>query len=312
MKISKKVKKMTGEKVAKFLVLNFSEQVILNRIPKLFNREGKDVRYVKESEFPILKKLINLFDETESKEKPVEKTATELLKEVGYTLYRCPTFESFEQFKKYYKSDELLCKFNDPSRAKRYHIFWIVKENALNIKAFNKPSRQDEYGVSCCSISVSKDGKNITQICNRYNHKVPGCDNTFNSNLENIAEGLTEAFNKEFNFNLNKKSSNCEFTNFVSVNDVYAYYHTEINGMKIGNNCIITNEIKNYNPDIYYFWDYFIINLQTYKIEWDENSYGYVDGFVEIFNNSVEKIVFVKNIDEVDDGDSDSICYIQK
>jgi hypothetical protein len=34
------------------------------------------------------------------------------------------------QFKKYYKSEEELCTFNNPGeRLKKNHVFWIIKKN---------------------------------------------------------------------------------------------------------------------------------------------------------------------------------------
>lgn len=308
-----KLKKITGEKLSKYLILNFQQDIILPIIKSRFNKNGKDIQHIPESEYPILKDFLNdVINEPEEIEKPKVKDPYDLLESVGYKLYRCPKYSDFDQFKKYYREGELLCKFNDSGRADRYHIFWIVKDNAEEIKPAKEPSRQDEYGTSCCSISISKDGNNVTQICNRYNHNVPGCDNTFNSNLDNIVEGLTDAFNNKFKFNIRKKKSSCEFTNFVEIDGVYAHYHTEINGVKIGNNTIISDKIINYPSDTHYTYDYFIIDLRKPEIIWDTSLLGSKDGFVDIFNNSVKKVVFVKDIHAVDDNDSDEICYIQK
>lgn len=308
-----KLKKITGEKLSKYLILNFQQETILPIIKERFNKKGKDIRHIPESEYPILKNFLNdVINEPEEIEKPKARDPYDLLESIGYRLYRCPQYSDFDQFKKYYRENELLCKFNDPQRASKYHIFWIVKDNAEEIKPAEKPSRQDEYGTSCCSISISKDGNNVTQICNRYNHNVPGCDNTFNSNLDNIIEGLTDAFNNKFKFNIKKRKSSCEFTNFVEIDGVYAHYHTEINGIKIGNNTIISDKIINYPPDTHYTYDYFIIDLRKPEIIWDTSLLGSKDGFVDVFNNSVKKVVFVKDIHAVDDNDSDEICYIQK
>jgi hypothetical protein len=305
-----KLKKICGENLSKFISLNFNPEHILPKIEKIFNNNGHDIRYIKESEYAVLKVMLN--QESEDKKVKTEKSPQELLSEVGYTLYRCPTFASFSKFKKYYKNGELLCKFNDSGRATSSHVFWIVKDNAKDIERSQNPSRQDDYGTSVCSISVSLDGRNVIQICNRYNHTVSGCDNTFNSNLDNIVNGLTDAFNKEFGFKINAKNNRFEFENFVFRGDTYFYYSDEINGVKIGNYCTIGNEVKRFNKDHYYQWGNYFINLQEKKIIWDEVALGGSDGFVSYFNDTVKKIVFVKDHTEVDDLGSDEVCYIER
>lgn len=303
-----RLKKICGENLSKFLALNFNPEKIVPKIEELFN--GNDIRQIKESEYPVLKKLLN--QEAEENSVKVKKSSQELLKEAGYTLYRCPTFECFTQFKKYYRKEELLCKFNDAGRAKSSHIFWIVKDNADEILPSEKPSRQDDYGTSVCSISISLDGANVIQICNRYNHNVSCCDNTFNSNLDNIACGLTEAFNKEFGFKINSRKGNFEFENFVFIDGMYFYYFQEINGAKIGNYVIISNEVKRFNKDHYYQWGHHFIDLRTKKVFWDEAIFGNNDSFVSYFNDTVKFIVFVKDYTTVDDNGSDEVCYIER
>lgn len=307
------LKKMCGEKLAKFLELNFSPDHILPVIKLHFNNSGHDIRYIPEGEWGTLKNLLNHLQKDEEEEEKINKSAKALLKEAGYTLYKCPTFKSYEKFKKYYRDGEVLCKFNDEHRAKNYHIFWIVKDGVEEGKILpsESPTRQDDYGTSVCSISVTKDKKNIAQICNRYNHTVVGCDNTFNSNLDNIISGLTEAFNKDFGFSINYKNGNFEFTNFCSIGDTFVYYFSEVNGCKIGNYTIVSDKIMNFSKDYHCMWGNYIIDLKSNSIVWNTKIMG-EDSFVEYFNNTVKKVILVKDVSKVDDHDSDEICYIER
>lgn len=313
MKINNSLKKIAGEELAKFLALNFNQEKVLEIIKELFNNNGRDIRNIKTEDFDRLKLLINSLDKPEEIEQIKDtRTAIEILKEKGYQLIQTPTYESYLPFTKYFRNNEILCKFNDTSRAKNYNLFWIIKENIEEINPSDKPTRQDEYSTSICSIGISKDGRNITQITSRYNHSVNGCDNTFNSNLDNIAEGLTEAFNKDYNFNINKKNNLFEFDKYVFIDNKYVHYRQEINGVKIGNNTLVTDKIINFDSNTHHTYDYFIINLQTCKIVWNEEIYGNtIDGFVPYFNENVKKIVFVNSIENLEDND-DSICYILK
>lgn len=312
MKINKSLKKVCGEELAKYLALNFNQDKVLENVKKLFNNNGKDVRNISPSEYSVLKNLLNsLQDETKDVE-PDTRSATEILKSVGYSLHICPTRESYEKFKKYYREGEVLCKFDDSNRAKNYKLFWLLKDNVEDIKPLGEPTKNDDYSTSCLSIAITNDGRNVAQIVSRYNHTVNGCDNTFNSNLDNIAEGLTDAFNREFGFKLNKNNNQFEFENFCMMDDKYIHYTTEINGVKIGDNTLVADKIINYDHNTHYTYGYYIIDLQTKKILWDEKILGKCeDSFITYFNETVKKIEFIKDIDSVNDTD-DTICYIKK
>jgi hypothetical protein len=109
---------------------------------------------------------------------------------VGYDFYICKTKQDVLQFKKYYKSTEVICTYNNiEHRLNNYHIFWIIKKDiALIEHKGNNRNRQDEYGTSCCSIQINKNNNSDLSIKNRYNHQVSSCDATFSNNLDNIAE----------------------------------------------------------------------------------------------------------------------------
>lgn len=302
-----------GSKLANFINRNFNPNVAVPLLRKHFNNNGRDVQYINESDFNTLKQWLNFVQQDTSTEiEPKHQiTATKLLKSVGYDLIRVKSQKDASQFKKYFASNELLCKFSSSNVFKSTDVYFIIKNDAKSIKRFDKPRRQDDYSTSVMSTKISKDGRNVLQITSRYNHTVSACDNTHNSNLDSIVDGLSEAFNFEFGYKIKRKSAMFEFQNFVEHDGIFVYYKHEIEGIKIGDNTLITDKIVNFCHNQYYTYDYFIIDLKNKKIVWNE-FFEQEDGFVQLFNDVVEQIEFVKDIDSVDDGGSDKICYIQK
>lgn len=225
----------------------------------------------------------------ENKEKVVSKSVSELLNAVWYDFYICKTQEDVKQFKKYYKSGEALCTFNNINwRLNSYHIFWIVKKDIENIQHWwDNKNRQDLYWTSCCSIQINKSNNNDLSIKNRYNHKVRNCDATFSNNLDNIADGLTEAFNTEFRLNTSKKNKSFELYNFRELNWVFIYYNYEINNIYYWINKIIKNwSVTYYNKDRYIIVDYFLIDLKENKIISIDNNFN--DCFKDLTFNKIE------------------------
>lgn len=314
MKINNKLKKMCGNNLSKFLASNFNQEMIVTVIRNHFNNNGSDIKYVTENQYDILKKLLNtiiypiILDEVKS-----NISATELLNSAGYTLTRTSTKKQSLKFKKYFEREEQLCKFNSNHTYKNTDVYFIIKQDANDILRLPNPDRQDKYSTSVMSTKISKDGNNVLQITSRYNHTVSGCDNTYNSNLDNIVDGLSNAFNYEFGYNIKKQKNEFEFNQFVRIDDVYVHYNYEINGVKIGDNTLVTDKIINYSKDKYYTYMYYLIDLSKCKIIWEESFFDSVkDGFVDYFNSVVEKIVFVDDINEVDDKGCDKICYLSK
>lgn len=128
----------------------------------------------------------------------------------------------------------MLCTFNDVARHENYHIVHAVKKDADKIKRENfhgKEDREDAYGTSVISIQMLKSGGFIS-IKNRYNHKVVGCDNTFNSNPNYIIPGLSEALKKYFNVAFTPPSGLPE--EFVLFGAQILKYHTEHNNIYYG------------------------------------------------------------------------------
>ena len=240
-----------------------------------------------------------------------DKDVYALMREAKYTLYECKTNDEIQQFKKYYKIGEELCTFR-LNRLKSNYVFFAVKDNTekLNRKLFLNPERQDEYGTSVISIQFTRGSINTLSIKNRYNHTVDHCDSTFSNNLENIIPGLTNAFEKEFNLNINQNDClDFELKGYKKANDKKYYkYNYEINGIYYCPNNIIINsegEIENkyLEKEKYLIIDYFIIDLVNKKIEQFDESINdsFIDDFKEIKNIKIlnkgnhTKDIIIKN-----------------
>ncbi len=278
------IKKQIGEQNFNFFSRNFSGDFLSEWLPKIFNNL-KDLKYLPESELPKLKILLNSKLENKKEKIISSKTAKEMLDKAGYILYdNIQNKQDYMIFRKYYKvnTNTDLCKFRNYDATARYHkLFWILSKNVDTVKPQEKPHRQDEYSTSSMSIGISKDKKNIIQITSRYNHLVSGCDNTFNSNLDNLIEGLTEAFNKDYNLNLNKENF-IELNNFYVHDGKYFHYHYEMNGLKYGDNTI---DGVNYNPNEILIFDKYILNLKHKSIKTAD---GTVETFVDVVNEKLK------------------------
>jgi len=279
------LKKKIGESAYKFLNRNYNDDFLSEHLPSLFGLLS-DIKYIKEDEYPKLKVLLNTKIEEQKKEKPPTKTAKQLLDEAGFILIDDITCrDDYMKFDQYYKKAHRLCKFYDYDATKRYHkLFWILRKGFEDILPLDKSirTRQDIYSTSSMSVGISKDTQSVMQITSRYNHKVAGCDNTYNSNLDNIVSGLTDAFNADYNLNL-KKSSIVEFDNFYSNGGKLWYYHMEISGKKFGNNTI---DGVYYDPSQYLIFDTYILDIKNKVLE---NAVRIQDDFVNIINNKLKK-----------------------
>ena len=153
-----------------------------------------------------------------------------LLKRAGYDAFYADNLEKQNSIRPYFKEDEELCTFIDSSRYKNYHILHCIKEGAEDIKRENYlgiEERDDSYGTSVISIQMLKTGGFI-KITNRYNHTVPGCDNTFNSNPDNIIAGLTQALQHHFDVTFSVGNVNVP-NGFVFQNGCLYQYQYEMN-----------------------------------------------------------------------------------
>ncbi len=198
--------------------------------------------------------IYKLFDKDRIKDKveTVDLSPEELFDKAGYTLYpECQTESEIQAFRKYYAYGEQLCTFNG-GRLNTCRVWFAVKKNVDQIKRenFTNPRRQDEYGTSVLSIQFRRGEINNLSIKNRYNHTVVQPDSTFSNNLDNIINGLNEAFVKKYKLNLvNQGQPKLELKNYVLANDGKFYrYNLEINDNYYCENNIV---IKNGAPIVY-------------------------------------------------------------
>jgi hypothetical protein len=115
-----------------------------------------------------------------------------------------------------------------------------LKKNAddINRDDFNgREDRQDAYGTSVISIQILKKGGFIS-IKNRYNHTVPAPDNTFNSNPDNIIDGLSDALRHYFKVDFDQPKNPLP-EGFVSINGQLFKYNEEINNIYYGDQAYV-------------------------------------------------------------------------
>ena len=301
----KKIKKNFGESAMKFCRKNFP--LLLDQpglLPDLLNECIYDGRaFFKDllSSNQINNFKSYIYDlasmEEECDSITNQKSASELLSEKNYQLFICKTKEDVEQFKKYYRPDELLCTFNSiDRRLKTCHVFWIVRKELIeNLNYFDncrKMKRQDEYGTSCCSIQFSKNGGYLS-IKNRYNHKVTNCDATFSNNLDNIAHGLSDAFEREFDLNFDRNKCKVNLPNWVLISGKFYKYKQEINGRHFGINWYQTD-----NGVIELNKDYQRIIDGHYLLDLKEKSLHNLLDYNKDMDLNFHKIVIFKDEDE--------------
>ena len=234
---------------------------------------------------------------TEEKHKTVE----ELLDSVGYELHRCKTNEDIAKFKKYYREDEALCTFRDPYRIDNNHIFFVVKRNVDEIKRedFIDPEREDEYSTSVLDLQFSRGDKQIVSIKSRYNHTVSNPDATYSNNLDNIVDGLTNAFEREYHFNIcSEFKTNFELDRYIYANNgkFYKYNMEFLNAYFCPDNIIIfNNEVYSKYKDKgrYTLFDNFVLDEKEKTI----TSFGISnDTFVDGLKN-IKKIDIIRKND---------------
>lgn len=201
------------------------------------------------------------------KEVPKE-SAVKLFNKAGYILYpECQSEDDIQAFRKYYDNGEELCTFKG-GRLTTCRVWFAVKKDVNKIlrKDFKKPSRQDEYGTSVISIQVSK-GSSVLSIKNRYNHAVKNPDNTFNSDLDNILDGLSGAFERDYGVQFLNLEYELEINDYVNLGGKYYHHNHEINNTYYcDNNTIIDNFQLIKLPQSQMLVEYFIVDFQQKKI----------------------------------------------
>ena len=188
-----------------------------------------------------------------------------LLNSVGYDAFVVETEEQKDSIKKYFRPNEELCTFRDPTRHLQNYIIHAVKRNAAEIMPSETPSRQDEYGTSVISIQISKQGGYIS-IKNRYNHSVHNPDATFNNNPDNIVPGLTNALRKYFDVEFG--TTNAEIPhNFRLVHDQFIKFNYEVENVYFGPNYYFCgSNIVRLDKNSEIMMDYFVLDKKNKKL----------------------------------------------
>lgn len=225
------IKKQNGERFAK-AIRNYDNGIF--DIPDI----DKIVKYAGREAEPLMNYLISLKN-VQIEEHAVYMDPIELLKTAGYDAYVADTLEKQNAISKYYKDDEKLCTFRDDKRYEKYYIINAVRKDVDKIKRedFTNPQRDDKYGTSVLSIQILKQGGFIS-IKNRYNHTVRNCDNTLNSNPDNIISGLSCALKHYFNTDFSARCEPVPIQCTIVNNQIFNYV-SERNNVYISENAYV-------------------------------------------------------------------------
>lgn len=194
-----KLKKVKGEAYAR--AIREAEGGILEipEIHEILRHAGEDPTAV----IPYLQAYVrDLYNEVSEVKDTDTRSVAEILSAVGYTYEKIESIKEQEKYKKYYRSDEILCSFTGSSWNWKY-IFMFKKDDMENIMPSTKPEREDDYSLSLLRVKLSD---NAVSIVSRYNHTVGNGDAVFKCNLERIAVGLTDAFEREYGVTLSKNN----------------------------------------------------------------------------------------------------------
>ncbi len=216
------IKKQNGEAFAK-AIRNFDSGIFeIPNLPEILKYAGRDAE-------PLLFYLEALKKKAEEFQGPYQ-DPIKLLKKAGYDAFVADTEEKKNSIAPYYAKGEEICTLKDPKRHQTYFIIHAIKKGAdkLHRRDFTHPNRQDEYGTSVISIQILKTGGFIS-IKNRYNHTVPFCDNTFDSNPDNIIKGLSHALKQFFKVDFSVKEGLSLPNGYVYQNGIYKYHIEEDN-----------------------------------------------------------------------------------
>ncbi len=239
--------------------------------------------------------------DTRKVDKENVKTPEELLDKAGYILYpECKSKEELLSFEKYYDKYERLCSFKG-DRLETCRVWFAVKKNVDEIKRgdFPLPERQDEYGTSVISIQCTRSNLSTLSIKNRYNHSVDFPDSTFDNNLDNIIEGLTDSFIVHNNLTLlSGTSADFELLGFSRANDG-KFYKTNLTVGLINyceKNIVINHgKVVAFDQSRYLLIDNYILDLKEKKIS------HYPARLSDAFIQSIGKIKEIKIIKDANE-----------
>ncbi|MBQ8250624.1 MAG: leucine-rich repeat protein [Alphaproteobacteria bacterium] len=255
-----RLKKQNGELFAKTVRNGDNGILDIPNILEIVKFAGKDALPL----IPFLRMLKEVAPDVHG----VYQDPITLLKKAGYNAFVADTEEKKNSIKHYYALGEAICTFKDAERHQKYYIIHAVKEGAekLNRRDFKNPEREDAYGTSVISIQILKKGGFIS-IKNRYNHTVQACDNTFNSNPDNIILGLSESLKRYFNVDFSAGKAPLPNGYTFQRGKIYQY-HKEKENIYFGDGFYLTNgKCYEIDKDSQLLTDVFLIDLKEKKIK---------------------------------------------
>ncbi len=258
--IYKQIKKQNGEAFAQ-AIREFDSGIFeIKNLPEVLKRAGKDPE-------PLLMFLETLKIQNMRPEILTERSFEELLEEAGYDFLVADDLKKQNQLRSFFAKGEELCTFKDPMRFQNYYIIYLIKKGAekLNRADFLHPQREDAYATSLMSIQILKTGGFI-KITNRYNHSVQNPDNTFYSNPDYIAPGLSVALKRRFNVDF-KDGFIEEPDGYLFMKNKIYKYHLEMGNVFYGENFYVKDgKCFPIQKDYQLLVDNFILDFKENKI----------------------------------------------
>lgn len=285
--VFKQIKKQNGEKFAQYLRSYHNGIFEIKNVVELLKYAGHDADAA-EDIAPYLKALQQASLKKESSKEEFALDPIELLDKAGYNAFYVKSLDDQNKIEHYYASaadleklgckanraaGEKLCTFRDPVRYKTHYIIHAVKKDVDNIRRADfvgKEKREDLYGTSVISIQIpiprnANDRNSSISIKNRYNHTVQSCDNTFQSNPDNIIPGLTLALQNKFNVTFGHLKDLPK--EYRLVDGHLISFNFEENDIFFGDAFYVKNgEIKELNRDYEIMLSGFILNIKNNTI----------------------------------------------
>lgn len=240
MDMYKKLKQLKGERFARIIRNHHNGILEIPDLDLILRHAGHDAERL----LPWLETQIGRPRQDDTPAEP-PRDPFALLDQAGYNAFYADTLEKQNSIQPFFQKGELLCTFNDHARYQKYYIVHAVKKNVDEIRREDfrgKERREDAYGTSVISIQMLKTGAFIS-IKNRYNTAVDACDNTFGSDPDQIAPGLSAALKHYFNVDFTPGGTTLPDGFLLTGNRIFKY-HLECNNIYYGDQAwALNNEI---------------------------------------------------------------------
>ncbi|MBO7244710.1 MAG: leucine-rich repeat protein [Alphaproteobacteria bacterium] len=308
--VYEKIKKQNGEAFARAIRDYDSGIFEVENLPQIVKYAGREAE-------PLLMFLESLKLEKMERCCSGTKSLEEILASAGYDFLIADTLEKQNKLRAFFAKNEELCTFKDSLRYQNYHILFLIKKGAENLNRadFLTPQREDEYATSLMSIQILKTGGFI-KITNRYNHTVENPDNTFYSNPDYIALGLTDALKKQFNVDFSAGLVDVPNGFLYLKNGLYKY-HLEMDNVYYGESSYVKNGVIHpLQKDYQILADNFIIDFKENKVfsvhEQDEELYP-EDAFFSLLKQEMKdkKLTLQKEDKETYGVYLDGRCFLK-